>query len=124
MPPPTRFVPHALLCPHSVIHTCMTDTIRRVIPTDDDDGNRVEIPYTAWANVRLIAEEEFGADISFHLHEEPGFYHGFPYVPFAHYSIEVTLESELVEPFKARINPLVNETIERHTQQLQVPAER
>lgn len=101
----------------------MTNTIRRVIPLVDDDGNRVEIPYTAWADVRLIAEEEFGADISFHLHEEPGFYHGFSYVPFAHYSIEVTLDEERVEAFKARINTLVNDIITRHTQQLEVPAE-
>jgi hypothetical protein len=43
-------------------------------------------------------------------------------VPFAHYSIEVTLDHELVEAFKARINPLVNDIITRHTQQLEVPA--
>lgn len=102
----------------------MTDTIRRVIPVITDDGDRVEIPYFAWADIALVAEEEFDAEISFHLHPEPGAYHGFPYVPFAHYSIEVTLDEERVEAFKERINPLVNEIIERHTQQLEVPVGR
>ncbi|HYC90565.1 MAG TPA: hypothetical protein VEO54_15215 [Thermoanaerobaculia bacterium] len=102
----------------------MTHTIRRVIPVITDDGDRVEIPYFAWADVAHVAEEEFDAEISFHLHPEPGAYHGFPYVPFAHYSIEVTLDEERVEAFKERINPLVNEIIESHTKQLGVPVGR
>lgn len=108
-----RLAAHAAV-PHLVIHTSMTHTIHRVIPAVDDDGSRLEIPSSAWSAVKLVAKEEFGAHVSFHLHPEPGFYHGFRYVPFAHYFIEITLEEELVEAFNARINPLVNAIITRH----------
>jgi hypothetical protein len=43
-------------------------------------------------------------------------------VPYAHYSVEVELEEELVDAFRDRINPLMNDLIESHTQQLAVPA--
>jgi hypothetical protein len=122
MPHSNHALLHTLLCPIPSPSICMTNSIRRVIPTISDDGDRVEIPYAAWAEIERVAEEEFNAEISFHLHEEPGAYHGFPYVPYAHYSVEVELEEELVDAFRDRINPLMNDLIESHTQQLAVPA--
>jgi len=103
---------------------CMTDTISRVIPLVTDDGLSVEIPYSAWDEIKRVAEDEFDAEISFHLHSEPGSYHGWPYVPFAHYLIEVTLDEALAEQFTDRVNPLINDLIESHTQQPAIPVGR
>lgn len=96
-------------------------TISRAIPQTTDDGT-VEIPISAWADVRKVAEEEFNATITFHDHTEPGSYHGRDFVPFAHYLVEVTLDAEQVDDFVERIDPLIDAVIERHTQQFVLPA--
>ena len=88
------------------------------------DGRRVEIPYSAWNEIAGVAKDEFDADISFHKHDEPGSYHGEPFVPFAHYLIDVTLDEDLIEEFIGRIDPLVEDLIESHTQQPAVPVGR
>ncbi|HKO58892.1 MAG TPA: hypothetical protein VJ276_23700, partial [Thermoanaerobaculia bacterium] len=72
-----------------------------------------------WDELRTIAENEFDAEISIHLHPVGGEYHGKPIVPFGHYLVEATLEEELVEQFTARADLVIADLIERHT--LQVP---
>jgi|GEM_PF-1423352 len=102
----------------------MTKTISLVIPTVTDDGLPVAIPRSAFDGIGQVAEDEFEAEMGFHLHTGPGSYHGQPFVPFAHYLIEATLDDDLIEAFKERIDPLIDDLVERFTQQLEVPAER
>jgi hypothetical protein len=99
----------------------MTITISRPIPQLTDDGV-VEIPISAWADVRQVAEEEFDAEINLHDHSEPGAYHGRDFVPVAHYLVEATLDAELVDDFIERIDPLIEDVIARHTKQPALPA--
>lgn len=88
------------------------------------DAATLDIPCAAWAEIRQIAEEEFNANVSLHDHDAPGAYHGREFVPTAHYLIEVLIEEELVEQFKERIDPLIDELIARHLQPVALPAEK
>lgn len=101
--------------------TCMTIIISRAIPKLTDDGV-VEIPISAWADIRDVADEEFNANVSLHDHDAPGAYHGREFVPVAHYLFEVFIEEELVDQFVERIDPLIEDLIARHTQQVALPS--
>jgi hypothetical protein len=120
--PHSRTVPsHTLLYPTSLTPTCMTDTISRPIRKITDEGV-VEIPVSAWAEVKRVAEEEFNAIVSIHDHDAPGAYHGRPFVPFAHYLVEINIDGDLIDDFIDRVDPLIEDVIARHTQQSAVPA--
>jgi len=99
----------------------MNTIISRPIPKLTDDGV-VEIPLSAWADIRQVAEEEFDANITLHDHDAPGAYHGREYVPAAHYLIEVLLDEELVDKFVDWIEPLIDDLIARHTQPVALPS--
>ena len=99
----------------------MTVIISRPIPKLTDDGV-VEIPISAWADIRDVANEEFNANVSLHDHDAPGAYHGREPVPVAHYLFEVFIEEELVDPFIERMDPLIEDLIARHTQQIALPS--
>ena len=121
MPYPRTIPRHPLLRPSSITLTCMTDTISRAIPKVSENGV-LELPRSAWAEIEQVADEEFGLAVSVHDHKTPGAFHGRPFVPFAHYLFEVTLEEEVIESFIERIDPLIEALIESHTQQPAVPA--
>ena len=101
----------------------MTMTITRTIRKMTDDG-QLTIPPNAWAELRNIAAEEFGATVTLHDHDTPGVFHGRPYVPFAHYLVEVTIDEDAVESFIDRVEPVIDAIIDSHTQKVAVPAER
>jgi hypothetical protein len=94
-----------------------------VIPAVTDDG-QLAIPPSAWNNIQQVAEEEFSAELSVHFHDGPGAFHGRKFVPFAHYLLEATLDEDQVENFIERIDPLIEDLIERSTRQPEVPAGR
>ena len=98
----------------------MTRTISRTIPMISDEGV-VEIPFSAWADLKDVIAEEFDAIVSIHEHKTAGAFHGWPFVPVPHYLVEVTIEAELVDDFIERIEPLIEQLITRHTQQPEVP---
>jgi len=100
---------------------CMNIIISRAISKLTDDGI-VEIPISAWADIRQVANEEFDANVSLHDHTAPGAYHGREFVAYAHYLFEVFIEEELVDKFVERINPLIDDLIARHTQQIALPS--
>jgi hypothetical protein len=102
----------------------MTRTISKVIPTVTDDGLPIAIPRSAWNEIQEIAEDEFSAELEVHLHDSPGAFHDNPFVPFAHYLIEATLDDDQIEAFTERVDPLIEDLIERFTRQTEVPAER
>ena len=113
-----------LLCAISLTQLCMTNTISRAILKLSDDGV-VDIPSSAWAEIKQIGDEEFNAQISVHDHDAPGAFHGRPFVPFAHYLFEATLEEDVdIGDFIERIDPLIEALIESHTQQPVVPMAR
>lgn len=95
--------------------------ISRPIPKLTDDGV-VEIPISAWADIRQVAEAEFNANVSLHDHDAPGAYHGREFVAVAHYLIEILIDEELVDAFVERIDPLIDDLIARHTQQVALPS--
>jgi hypothetical protein len=101
----------------------MTTTITRIIPKTTDDAE-VNIPASAWAELRKIAAAEFDARLTAHDHDMPGTFHGRPFVPFAHYLIEVTLDEDEAANFIERAEPIIDAIIDSHTQQVAVPAGR
>ena len=103
--------------------SCMTTTITRVIAKITDNGE-LDIPANAWAELRTIAAEEFGATVKLHDHDLAGAFHGRPYVPFAHYLVEVTIDEDEVDNFVQRVEPVIDAIIDSHTQQVAIPAER
>lgn len=96
-------------------------SMSRAIPKITDDGV-VEIPVSAFAEIKSVASEEFDAIVSIHDHDAPGAYHGNPFVPVPHYLVDVLIDEELVDDFIERIDPLIEDLIARHTQQPEVPA--
>ena len=121
LPTPPTLSAHAVV-PYSLTTTCMTKTLSRIIPKLNDDGDLVEIPRGAWEDLILIAEEEFNGEISIHDHDAAGSFHDLPFVPVPHYLIEVALDENRADEFIERVEPLVLQLIERHTQQPLVPA--
>ena len=106
---------------HSPNTTCMTTTLSRAIPQLTEDGDLVLIPRAAWEDVILIAEEEFNAEISIHDHARPGAFHDLPFVPVPHYLIEVNMDEDRTDEFIERVNPLIEQLVERYTQQPSLP---
>ena len=94
----------------------MNTTITRTIPAEIEDGQLLDIPPSAWADVEKVANEEFGAFVNIHFHAEPGEYHDRPAVPFPHFLIEATLDLGQVSAFIERIDPLINDVVASHTQ--------
>jgi hypothetical protein len=95
--------------------THMNITIKRAISAETEDGQLLDIPRSAWADVERVAEEEFGAFVNIHFHKVAGAFHG-PLVPFPHFLIEATLDLGQVSACIERIDPLIKVVVERHTQ--------
>ncbi|HUP60717.1 MAG TPA: hypothetical protein VNA69_09900 [Thermoanaerobaculia bacterium] len=94
----------------------MPDTLSCAIPKVCDDGV-LEIPRSAWAEIKQIADEEFGVTVTIHDHDKPGAYGGRSFVPFAHYLFEAEVEGFVLGRFISRMFPLIDALAERHTQQ-------
>jgi hypothetical protein len=94
----------------------MNNTITRTIPAVTEDGLLLMIPRSAWDDVEKVANEEFGASINLHFHPRAGAFHGGPLVPFPHFLIEATLEPSQMSAFIERVDPIIKDVIERHTQ--------
>jgi len=84
------------------------------IPAETEDGELLDIPRSAWADVEKVANEEFGALVNIHFHKEPGAYHGGSLIPFPHFLIETTLDIGQVSGFIERIKPIINDVIASH----------
>lgn len=100
----------------SKLPTHMNTTITRTIPAETENGQLLDIPPSAWADVEKVANEEFGAFLNIHFHKELGAYHGGPLVPFPHFLIEATLDLGQMSAFIERIDPLINDVVASHTQ--------
>lgn len=94
----------------------MNTTITRTIRAETEDGQLIDIPASAWADVAKVANEEFGAFVNIHVHPEVGAYHDGPLVPFPHFLIEATLDLGQVSAFIERIDPIINDVVASHTQ--------
>jgi hypothetical protein len=102
----------------SNLSTHMNTTITRTIRAETEDGQLIDIPASAWADVVKVANEEFGAFVNIHVHPEVGAYHDGPLIPFPHFLIEATLEESQTGAFIERIDPIINELVASHTQLL------
>ena len=100
----------------SNLSTHMNTTITRTIRAETEDGQLIDIPASAWADVAKVANEEFGAFVNIHVHPEVGAYHDGPLVPFPHFLIEATLDLGQVSAFIERIDPIINDVVASHTQ--------
>jgi hypothetical protein len=101
---------------------CMTITRYRIIPQVSDEGT-TRIPFEAFADIHAIVQDEFNTNLVLHNHEVAGAWHGRPFVDVAHYVVELTGESDEVDEVISRINPLIEDLIERHTRQPALPIE-
>jgi hypothetical protein len=100
----------------SKLSTHMNTTMTRTIRAETEDGQLLDIPPSAWADVEKVANEEFGAFVNIHFHKELGAYHGGPLVPFPHFLIEATLDLGQVSAFIERIDPIINDVVASHAQ--------
>jgi hypothetical protein len=117
---PPHFLPlhprQAAVHHSSKLSTHMNTTITRTISAETEDGQLLDIPRSAWADVEKIAKEEFGAFLNIHFHNAPGAFHGGPLVPFPHFLIEATLDLSQMSAFIERIDPIINDVVASHTQ--------
>lgn len=103
-------------------HTCMTITRTRTIPQVSNEGT-TNIPFDAFADIQAVVQDEFDANLVIHNHSAAGSFHGRPYVNVAHYLLELTAEMDDIDEIISRIEPMVEDLIERHTRQLALPIE-
>jgi hypothetical protein len=118
-----RRLPHflPLSARHAAVHHSPTQsthmsTITRTIRAETEDGQLIDIPPSAWADVVKVAKEEFDAFVNIHVHPEAGAYHDGPDIPFPHFLIEATLDPSQMSAFIERIDPIINDVVASHTQ--------
>ena len=100
----------------------MTKTFLFVIPRAI--GNQAcEIPSSAWLPVQRIVREEGHGDMTTHDHGAAGQFHDFPYIPGAHYALEITVDENEAKHVLRAIKPLIEDIVARHTRRVAVPAE-
>jgi hypothetical protein len=94
----------------------MNTKMSRIIPAVTEDGTPIDIPRSAWNEIEQVVHEEFGTYLAVSYQPIAGMYAGGPEVPFAHYLLAVTLDQNQIEAFIARMDPLINDVVARHTQ--------
>lgn len=94
----------------------MTTINRIIIPAETEDGQLLDIPRSAWADVEKIAQEEFGIFVNIYFHEEAGAFNGGPFVAFPHFLIQAMLDPEQISAFIERIDPIIKDVVASHTQ--------
>jgi len=107
----------------SLTSTPMTKTFLIVIP----QATRTEtcdIPFSAWLPVQHIVRKDGHGDMTVHSHGAAGRFHDFPYIPEAHYALEITVDANDANTVLIAIKPLIAAIIARYTRKVAVPAER
>jgi len=90
-----------------------------VIPAVQKDGVELDIPRSAWNDVEKVVAEEFGTppDVAFLVEGD-----GDEGTPSGKYVLRAALSSEQVDAFVGRLDPLIQDVIERHAQVPVIPA--
>ena len=90
-----------------------------VIPSVQKDGVELDIPRSAWNDVEKVVAEEFGTplDVAFLVERD-----GDEGTPSGKYVLRAALSSEQVDAFVGRLDPLIQDVIERHAQVPVIPA--
>lgn len=92
----------------------MSGILSRAVPRISPAGS-LDIPPSDWLPVRTLLAEQFNAALRVHEHGA-GAYHGNPFVPFPHYLIEITLDTESdVGRVIEAVDPMIEEIIDRNT---------
>ena len=100
----------------------MTKTFLIVIP-QAIGTETCEIPFSAWLPVQRIVREDGHGDMTVHDHDAAGQFHDFPYLPGAHYALEITVDENEAKHVLLAIKPLIEDIVARHTRRVAVPAE-
>jgi len=100
----------------------MTKTFLIVIP-QATRTEACEIPSSAWLLVQRIVREDGHGDMTTHDHGAAGQFHDFPYLPGAHYALEITVDENEAKDVLLAIKPLIEDIVARHTRRVAVPAE-
>ena len=89
------------------------------IPAVSKDGVELDIPRSAWNDVEKVVAEEFGTplDVAFLVERD-----GDEGTPSGKYVLRAALSSEQVDAFVGRLDPLIQDVIERHAQVPVIPA--
>ena len=90
-----------------------------VIPAVQKDGVELDIPRSAWNDVEKVVAEEFGTplDVAFLVEGD-----GDEETPSGKYVLRAALCNEQVDAFVGRLDPLIQDVIERHAQVPVIPA--
>jgi hypothetical protein len=83
------------------------------IPAVQKDGVQLDIPRSAWNDVEKVVAEEFGTslDVAFVVERD-----GDEGTPSGKYVLRAALNIEQVDAFIGRLDPLIQDVIERHAQ--------
>jgi hypothetical protein len=100
----------------------MTKTFLIVIP-QATRTEACEIPFSAWLPVQRIVREDGHGNMTVHDHDAAGQFHDFPYLPGAHYALEITVDENEAKHVLLAIKPLIEDIVARHTRRVAVPAE-
>ena len=94
-------------------------TLTCEIPAVQKNGVELDIPRSAWGDIEKFVEEEFGTslDVAFMVERD-----GDESAPSSKYVLRAALSVEQVDAFIARLDPLINDVIERHAQVPVIPA--
>lgn len=89
------------------------------IPAVQKDGVDLDIPRSAWSDIEKVVKEEFGTslDVAFLVERD-----GDEGTPSAKYVLRAALNIEQVDAFVDRLDPLIQDVIERHAQVPAIPA--
>lgn len=94
-------------------------TLTCEIPAAQENGVELDIPRSAWNDIEKVVNEEFGTslDVAFMVERD-----GDESAPSSKYVLRAALSVEQVDAFIARLDPLINDVIERHAQVPVTPA--
>ena len=94
-------------------------TLTCEIPAVQKNGVELDIPRSAWNDIEKVVSEEFETtlDVAFLVERD-----GDDDTPSSKYVLRAALSVEQVDAFIARLDPLINDVIERHAQVPVIPA--
>ena len=101
--------------PNQLNTNTMKTSITRIVPAVTNEGLSIEIPRSAWNDIEEVARQEFGVDLAVMYQPTGGIYDGGRSVPFEHYLLATRLDLNVADAFIARMDPLINDVVERHT---------
>lgn len=97
--------------------------VKRILVRETEDGSTT-IPETAWRALIREMRDTFDAILEVHDHDGPGAFHGYDFVPAAHYLLRLAAgDIDQLNRAIGAVNPRIEELVKTFTR-TSVPADR